>query len=461
MSNEGRRNALRGAEMEVFDLIFEILSPEQWEECVVSVLPMTERSGRGALRGAEVRILDLMFNYFTPEGWAGWLKNLLEAAAAMGYRDVTQRLVKGGAEIGDAFHRAVQGGHGDIVRDLLESGASITAKYTTTGHTPLHVAAGWGKTDLVQLLLLKGADKDALDNEEMTPLVLAGYQGHVAAAQALLAAGADANHRCREYKTPVMHVAAQEGHVEILRALIKHGADVAAVDTDGRTALHIAASFATSEAVDMLVEAGSDIEARNDNRKHPLYKASFNRSRALVLALLKHGANVNAQENRLETPLMWVASRAGTKGAAEVVDSLLRAGADETILNVDGDQAADVVGGGVQEEDSLAEDVERVRELLANAPADRAWRRRGFLVLCRSHPDRMQQQQVIGGTYHADTAPRTRRRARLARAAESGCHEAVGSDNAHKPKGVDWALLVAKVLRLQEDGLFRTIVGYL
>ena len=55
----------------------------------------------------------------------------------------------------------------------------------------------------------------------------------------------------------------------------------------------------------------------------------------------------------------------------------------------------DMIGLAVEEEDHLVEDVERVRELLANAPADRAWRRRGYLVLCRAHPDRVQQNQVM------------------------------------------------------------------
>lgn len=39
----------------------------------------------------------------------------------------------------------------------------------------------------------------------------------------------------------------------------------------------------------------------------------------------------------------------------------------------------------IEEQDSLAEDVERVRKLLSNAPADRAWRPRGSLVLCRAY----------------------------------------------------------------------------
>lgn len=67
------------------------------------------------------------------------------------------------------------------------------------------------------------------------------------------------------------------------------------------------------------------------------------------------------------------------RGAAKVVvDTPLKSGADETILNDDGETAADVVDTSIVDENPLAENVERVRQLLMNAPADRAWRRRDY-----------------------------------------------------------------------------------
>ena len=108
---------------------------------------------------------------------------------------------------------------------------------------------------------------------------------------------------------------------------------------------------------------------------------------------MKHGANVNAQNREFETPLMSAAKEAGTHGVAEVVNSLLRVDSDETIVGMFRNKAVDVVGMSIEEDNRLAEDIDRVRELLANAPADRAWRRRGYLVLCRAHPDRVQRSQ--------------------------------------------------------------------
>ena len=81
-----------------------------------------------------------------------------------------------------------------------------------------------------------------------------------------------------------------------------------------------------------------------------------------------------------------------------MTDSLLRAGADETVVDDRGFKAADSIGQFVDEGGRLAEDVQRVRELLANAPIDRSCRRRGYLVLCRAHPNRVQDKRVVFST---------------------------------------------------------------
>ena len=346
----------------------------------------------------------------------------LERAAAEGNRGLVQKLMGEGAYkyIGDALHGAAYCGQDGVVSDLLEMGVFIDAR-VSDGRTPLHAAAKVGETEVVRLLLLKGADKDAKDNELQTPLFLAVLYGHVPAALALVAAGADVSLRYGS-NASVVHWAAR-GDVDIIRAAIERGADVDAADAAQKTPLHWAALENQAEAIDVLVEAGASIEARNGDGCTPLNLAADKPSLEAILALLKHGVDVNAQDNYQRTPLYWAAYNAGPQqpGAAEAVDLLLRSGADETIPNEQALTAADVVGMNVVQEDDMIEDVQRVRELLANAPADRAWRRRGYPVLCRTHPDRMRQVR----------------------------------------DGGDWAVAMERVLALQEEGIFRTIVGYL
>ena len=140
-----------------------------------------------------------------------------------------------------------------------------------------------------------------------------------------------------------------------------------------------------------------------------------------------------------------------------MVKVLLKSGADETIVDTDEKAAWDVVAVGISEELRLAGDFESVCKLLAKAPADRAWRRRSYLVLCRAHPDRVQQapdssSELVGtaqGTCNVTTNGR------------GGCNVTVGGTSAREGTGADRASTVWKVLGLQAQGIFRTIVGYL
>ena len=147
-----------------------------------------------------------------------------------------------------------------------------------------------------------------------------------------------------------------------------------------------------------------------------------------------------------------------------MVDLLLRSGADETITDEEGETPTDAIGqwfGEDEDEDPLVEEIERVRRLLANAPADRAWRRRGYLVLCRAHPDRVQLGQE-SSSENGGVARRTRRRAKLAKAEGSRDSETAGGATAARKKScMQWAGVVVNVLGIHEEGVFRTIVGFL
>jgi len=66
------------------------------------------------------------------------------------------------------------------VRQLLDLGVPVDARYTGDGYfdlakdtTALHVAAWQSRADLVQLLIERGADVNAMDDKGRTPLVLA------------------------------------------------------------------------------------------------------------------------------------------------------------------------------------------------------------------------------------------------------------------------------------------------
>lgn len=151
----------------------------------------------------------------------------------------------------------------------------------------------------------------------------------------------------------------------------------------------------------------------------------------------------------------------------QYVDLLLRSGADEGIVHPDDNNkvAADVIGERISDKTPLAEEeIERVRKLLANAPANRAWRRRGFLSMCRAFPGRVQLEQENSSQdagVEASAARRTGSREKQARARVGG-NGALGKDvTADARAGGGWACASAKIVGLQEEEIFRKIVEYL
>ncbi|CAM9898819.1 unnamed protein product, partial [Ectocarpus sp. 8 AP-2014] len=109
----------------------------------------------------------------------------------------------------------------------------------------------------------------------------------------------------------------------------------------------------------------------------PLHVAAYiDDNRPSMIALLQKGANANARDDDGCGPLHLVCKYPKASAVA-VADLLLRWGADETAADNDGNTAADLVKSG-------AEPNEGLQRLLANAPADRAWRRRGMVVMLRA-----------------------------------------------------------------------------
>lgn len=110
----------------------------------------------------------------------------------------------------------------------------------------------------VGVLLARGADPDAPDDEGRTPLMSAVLGNSVALAGLLLESAADVNARDQQGWT-ALHYAAEEQAPELARILIARGAEIDAQDGEGRTPLWRAVFSAHGrvETVDVLREAGA------------------------------------------------------------------------------------------------------------------------------------------------------------------------------------------------------------
>ncbi|CAH0700527.1 unnamed protein product [Spodoptera exigua] len=129
-----------------------------------------------------------------------------------------------------------------------------------------------------------------------------------------------------------LQAAAQNGHVEVIRALVEAGADVDAEDRDGDRAAHHAAFGDEPAALRALAVASADLNARNRRRQTPLHIAVNKGHLGVVRTLLQLAVHPSLQDSEGDTPLHDVIS----KKRDDMLTLLLEHGADMTLTNNNG-----------------------------------------------------------------------------------------------------------------------------
>ena len=190
--------------------------------------------------------------------------------------------------------------------------------------TPLHYAAFYGLHPLVNYLALKHPQDVNSPSfyDESTPLNLASRNGHVEVVRLLVEHGADATTQDELGWTP-LHWASAAGSVEVTRILIENGADVTAQDEDGLTPLHRASKSGCVDLARLLVEHGADASARTKDGSTPLHNAAESGNAEVAHFLVEHGADATAQDEVGETPLHRVSNH-------EIARLLVELGAEVT-----------------------------------------------------------------------------------------------------------------------------------
>ena len=162
----------------------------------------------------------------------------------------------------------------------------------------IHLAAREGNIEAVKQAIDDGADLNAKDNVNMTPLHWAANGGHKEIVELLITNGANVNARTPRmvgWHTP-LHDAAAAGHKEVAELLIAEGADVNAKDsTFGRTLLHIAAREGHKEIVELLLAKGVDVNPKDKEGKTPLDAAIYGKNPQTADLLRKHGGKTGAE----------------------------------------------------------------------------------------------------------------------------------------------------------------------
>ena len=125
--------------------------------------------------------------------------------------------------------------------------------------------------------------------------------------------------------------ASEDDHVEIVKLLLKYGADIEqGNETLGHTPLHIAADNGCYDVAKVLLENGAKVDSRCIRNETPLHIAVLNDRLEILLLLLEHNANVNALDESGVTPLLRAVIFTQIY-QEEIVDALLENGCDVNI----------------------------------------------------------------------------------------------------------------------------------
>jgi ankyrin repeat protein len=176
---------------------------------------------------------------------------------------------------------------------------------------PLLAALGEDHIEVAKLLLERGANIDARETTGMTILLKALSQPHPNLADIvkfLLKHGADVNAQDDTLRSP-LHLAEYSGELEVAQMLVEHGADVNFGDDDGQTPLHILLDSRINDEGDVLNHAllllkhGAEVNRRDNKKQTSLLLAIGGDLFKLAGILLEHGADANAENTNGNTPL--------------------------------------------------------------------------------------------------------------------------------------------------------------
>jgi ankyrin repeat protein len=327
----------------------------------------------------------------------------LQDAAAGGEIEKVRALIKANpAAINNrdggttALHEAARGGHFDIVKLLVASGAKVNEK-NFSGLTPLKLALGYRRTEIAEYLRKNGGLEQAAPPTQVatpsqptqptqppaqlfTPTAPAAQPPVTqppASQPPIVVQKAPTAPPMQSPATPAarvpntvepttetpftpppqlteseilsgtfpIHELARAGDVEQIKMLYKNIPEIVdATDERGLTALHVAAANKQLAAAQTLIGLRAKVNARAVNGQTPLHIAARSGDVAMLTLLLTNRAAVDARDSYGQTPLMMVlqsasavaldkAGESSAQGTRDMKEALARARADVLARN--------------------------------------------------------------------------------------------------------------------------------
>jgi ankyrin repeat protein len=151
------------------------------------------------------------------------------------------------------------------------------------------------RNEAAPLAAASARDLNQTDSDGRTPLMHAvlSSDANPAVVQTLLDRGADATASDADRHWTALHFAAQNKQAALIPLLVSSGADVNAVDRDGRTPLWVLADGvpddpAARDSIEALLKAGADAGRADDQGTTPRDRLMQRRRPGLLAALDRH-----------------------------------------------------------------------------------------------------------------------------------------------------------------------------
>nr|QDQ16921.1 trpn [Danaus plexippus] len=259
----------------------------------------------------------------------------LHLAAAFGQIEVCKLLLELGANI-DAtdelgqkpIHAAAQNNFSEVVQLFLQQHPNLVMATTKDGNTCAHIAAIQGSVKVIEELMKfdrTGVISARNKLNESTPLQLAAEGGHADVVRVLVRAGASCTEENKAGLTAV-HLAAEHGHTNSEAPTGVSLVPILGAES-GLTPLHLAAYNGNENVVRLLLNsAGVQVDAAtNENGYNPLHLACFGGHMSIVGLLLSRSAELLQSTDRHGKTGLHIAS---THGHYQMVEVLLGQGAE-------------------------------------------------------------------------------------------------------------------------------------
>jgi ankyrin repeat protein/WD40 repeat protein len=228
----------------------------------------------------------------------------LTVAAGVGHVGIIDRLIGAGADV-NKYSRyfgskncaltplfvASEKGHVDAVEYLLNKGADVNQGNKQLGITPIQIAAEKGHGNVLQVLLNSGANI----NKEIGVSLLckAAENKDVKGVSVLLKSNIHPNHKNEDNISPLSLAVAKNGNETVIRMLIEAGAEVnETYPIQGlEFPLQIASSIGDEKNVQELIKHGANVNQVDSQGFSSLFTAAIKGHDHIAKILLNCGAN--------------------------------------------------------------------------------------------------------------------------------------------------------------------------